>query len=101
MNFENFYLDTISGYRKGLELDRYPNNDGNYEPTNFRWATRSQNCRNKRNNVLMTIDGITKPLIDWSEEYGIDYKCLHHRFVRSGMRDKESLFYNKPTTIHK
>ena len=30
------------------EIDRYPNNDGNYEPGNVRWATHKENCQNTR-----------------------------------------------------
>lgn len=36
---------------KKLELDRVDNN-GNYEPGNLRWVTRSQNCLNQRKTVL-------------------------------------------------
>ena len=47
-SFESFMADV--GPAPGLEysLDRYPNNNGNYEPGNVRWATRSQQQRNKR-----------------------------------------------------
>lgn len=45
-SFENFYNDVIEGYSKELQLDRI-DNDGNYEPSNCRWVTHSQNQMNK------------------------------------------------------
>lgn len=45
--FENFYAD-VGNPPEGMTLDRYPNNDGDYEPTNWRWATASEQVANSR-----------------------------------------------------
>lgn len=46
-SFENFYTD-VGDPPEGMTLDRYPDNDGNYEPTNFRWASRHEQRLNSR-----------------------------------------------------
>jgi hypothetical protein len=45
--YENFIAD-MGRRPPGCELDRYPNNDGNYEPNNCRWTTHSEQMKNKR-----------------------------------------------------
>lgn len=51
-------------------LDRIDNDRG-YEPGNVRWATRSEQQRNMRTNVVAMIDGARVLLADVAERNGI------------------------------
>ena len=46
----------MNGYAPGLTLDRYPDQNGNYEPGNCRWATMEDQGRNRRNNLVPNIE---------------------------------------------
>lgn len=61
---------------KWHSLDRWPDQNGNYEPGNVRWATVKEQVRNTRQNHLITVDGETKTLAEWSELTGIDKNTL-------------------------
>ena len=74
--FEKWAL--ANGYSDWLTLDRIDVN-GPYSPKNCRWANAKEQQRNRRNNVLLSLDNNIQCMSAWAEETGISTKVIHWR----------------------
>jgi len=71
-------------------IDRYPDQNGDYEPGNCRWTTAKGQARNTRRNRYLTFNGETKLLLVWAEQLGISDKTLRTR-IRDGWSVERAL----------
>lgn len=62
-------------------LDRI-NVNGHYEPGNVRWATREVQGRNRNDNVRLTLNGITKTIVEWTTDLGLSRSLVYNRLYR-------------------
>lgn len=80
-SFETFLAD-MGERPKGRSLDRFPDMNGHYEPSNCRWATAAQQGRNTRKVRLVTHNGQTMTLTEWAQVIGMSHNTIRKRLNR-------------------
>lgn len=83
LNDRNSFIEWVlnSGYEVGLMIERI-NNDGNYEPSNCKFANSKEQNNNRCSNVFIEYNGERKTLAQWSEYFGICKATLWRRYNR-------------------
>ena len=91
-SFKNFF-DDMGTAPQGTTIDRIDNNLHyscghcdeclkNGWKANCRWATNSEQCNNTRRNRLLTVDGITKTVTEWSRHNLVSVATIRGRLRR-------------------
>lgn len=94
-SFENFLADMGERPSKNYSLDRYPDVNGDYEPSNCRWAERKAQNSNTRRNVFIEYKGETKTAAEWARLIGITQAHLKDHLEKRTFAETVEFFRKK------
>lgn len=77
-SFEQFLSDMGRKPTTKHTLERI-NNNGNYEPSNCRWATLQEQATNRIDVHKLSYNGITLTTREWASKLGFKYSTLRQR----------------------
>ena len=86
--FKNWALN--NGYSEDLSIDRIDNDKG-YYPENCRWTNAKEQGANKRNNIIITLNGETHILSEWCRILGLNRHSVKSRILQQGLTPEEAL----------
>ena len=91
--FKEFMLSI--GYNEtlptGVQTIEREDVNGDYEPSNCKLITKTEQNYNKRNNHFVTYRGETKTIVEFANEYGLDADIIFNRINNYGYTIEEAI----------
>lgn len=79
-DFKKFYDWCIAnGWQKGLEIDKDLKGGNYYSPETCSIITPKENSNCRKSNVYYEINGVSKTLSQWADDYGVTYHNITSR----------------------
>jgi hypothetical protein len=97
LDFKNFYADMGPKPSARHTIERR-NNNGDYEPDNCCWATPGAQARNRRSNILLTVNSETMTAKDWAVRLSIKSATIYRRLAKGWTIEKT---LTTPVRLHR